>query len=137
MFENLNGVNLDPTVRPAKHRLVKLAGIPLTLAVLALGIYFVSRIDIFPNTVRVENDTSGAVVCYQRYQTKGHDFVQDAGRLTAGSSANIQAKSSCPVFDTSGRYVSCLIVPDDANVKRLAASSADRSVSAETCVYPR
>src|SRR4051812_13923602 len=125
MFENLNDINLDPTVRPSKNRLLKLAGIPLALLALALSVYFVTRISIFPSTVRVENDTTGALVCYQRYQSNGHDFVQDAGRIPTGDHANIQAKSSCAVFDTGGRYVSCLIVPDDSSVKSVAASSGD------------
>lgn len=137
MFENLNGVNLDPTAHRSKDRLLKLAGIPLALVALALGVFLLTRINLFPNTVRVENDTAGAVVCYQRYQGKGQDFVQDAGRIASGNRANIHAESSCAVFDTSGRYVSCLVVPNDSSVKSLNASSADRSVSAETCVYPR
>jgi hypothetical protein len=138
MFENLHDINLDPTVRPPKkNRLVKLAGIPLVLLVVGLGVYLITQISVFPRTVRVENDTAGALVCYQRYQNNGHDFVQDAGRIPAADHASIQAKSSCAVFDSGGRYVSCLIVPDDSSVKSVAASSADRSVSAETCVYPR
>lgn len=137
MFDNLNGVNLDPTVRPNKHRLAKLVVIPLALAAVALSIVLVSRIDVFPSTVRVENDTPGTLICYQRYQSNGHDFVQDAGRITTGSHAKIQAKAQCAVFDTSGRYVACLIVPNDGNVRSVAASSADRGVTTETCVYPR
>jgi hypothetical protein len=137
MFENLNDINLDPTVRPSKDRLLKLAGIPLGLLSVALAFYMLTRIDIFPSTISLENDTAGAVVCYQRYQNNGHDFVQDAGRIPAGDHANIQARSSCAVFDTGGRYLSCLVVPDDSTVKRVVASSGDRAVSAETCVYPR
>jgi hypothetical protein len=137
MFENLNDINLDPTVRPSKNRLIKLAVIPLALLSIALAVYWLARIDVFPSTVRVENDTAGAVVCYQRYQNNGHDFVQDAGRIRNGDHANIQAHSSCAVFDTGGRYVSCLVVQNDSSVKRIMASSGDRSVSAETCVYPR
>src|SRR5688572_10925133 len=137
MFENLNDINLDPTVRPSKNRLVKQAGIPLALLSVALAVYLITRIDVFPSTVRVENDTAGALICYRRYQTNGHDFVQDAGRIPSGDHANIQATSSCAVFDTGGRYVSCLLVPDDSSIKRVVASSGDRSVSAETCVYPR
>jgi hypothetical protein len=137
MFDSLNDVNLDPAIRPAKHRMLKLAGIPLALLAVALGIYLVSRIDVFPSTVRVENDTPGTLVCYLRYKSNGHDYVQDAGRITTGSQANVQAKSQCAVFDTSGRYVSCLIVRDDADVKRVAASTANRGIDAETCVYPR
>jgi hypothetical protein len=137
MFDSLHGVNLDPTLQPNKHRLLKLVGIPVALLAVALAIYAISRINVFPATVRIDNDTAGTLICYQRYQSKGHDFVQDAGRITTGNHANIQAKSSCSVFDTSGRYVSCLIVPNDKSVQRIAASTADRGVSAETCVYPR
>ena len=141
MFDSLNDslhdINLDPTLRPNKRRLLKLAGIPLALLGMALSIYLISRINVFPSTVRVDNDTAGTVVCYQRYQSNGHDYVQDAGKIDTGDHANIQAKSSCAVFDTSGRYVSCLVVPNDSAVKRVAASTADRSISTETCVYPR
>jgi len=137
MFENLNDINLDPTVHPAKNRLLKLAGIPLALLSIALAVYLITRIDVFPSTVQLENDTAGPVVCYQRYQNNGHDFVQDAGRIPANDHANIQSQSSCAVFDTGGRYVSCLVVPDDSNVKRVVASTGDRAVPAETCVYPR
>ena len=128
--DSLNDINLDPTLRPNKHRLLKLAGIPLALLGVALSIYLISRINVFPSSVRVDNDTAGTMVCYQRYQSNGHDYVQDAGRIATGEHANIQAKSSCAVFDTTGRYVSCLIVPNDSAVKRVAASTAaDRSVT--------
>jgi len=137
MFDSLHGINLDPTLKPAKHRLLKLVVIPVAFLAVALSIYLISRINVFPSTVRVENDTPGALVCYQRYQSNGHDFVQDAGRIETGDNANIQAKSSCAVFDTSGRYVSCLVIPDDKNISRIAASKADRSITTETCVYPR
>jgi hypothetical protein len=137
--DSLNDINLDPTVQPARHRhrLLWVLGIPATLLAIALSILLISRINVFPSTVSVENDTSGTVVCYQRYQSNGHDFVQDAGRIAAGDQTNVQAKSSCAVFDIAGRYVSCLIVPDDKNVERIAASTADRSINTETCVYPR
>ena len=134
--DSLNGINLDPTVQPKpKHRLLLLLGIPAALLAVGLSIFLISRINVFPSTVRVDNDTPGTLICYQRYQSNGHDFVQDAGRITTGDHANIQAKSNCAVFDTSGRYVSCLIVP--SNVERIAASTADRSIDTETCVYPR
>ena len=135
--DSLNDINLDPTVKPAKHRLLMVGGIPAALVAVALCIFLISRINVFPSTVRVDNDTPGTLICYQRYQSNGHDFVQDAGRLTAGDHANIQANSSCAVFDTAGRYVSCLIVPNDKDVERIAASTADRSINTETCVYPR
>lgn len=137
MFDNLNDINLDPTVKANKHRLLKVAGIPVALIAVALGIFLISRINVFPSTVRVENDTPGTLICYQRYQNNGHDFVQDAGRITPGDHANIQARSSCAVFDTAGRYVSCLIVPNDKSIARVAASTADRSINTETCVFPR
>ena len=141
MFDNLNDslhdVNLDPTVKPNKQRLLKLVVIPVALIAVGLSIFLISRINVFPSTVRVDNDTPGTLICYQRYQNNGHDFVQDAGRITTGDHANIQAKSSCAVFDTAGRYVSCLIVPDDKNVARISASTADRSINTETCVFPR
>ena len=139
MFDNLhlNDINLDPTVQPNKHRLLKLVVIPVALISVALSIYLISRINVFPSTVRVDNDTPGTLICYQRYQSNGHDFVQDAGRITTGAHANIQAKSQCAVFDTSGRYVACLIVPNDKNVSRVGAATADRSINTETCVYPR
>jgi hypothetical protein len=135
--DSLNGINLDPTVQPAKHhnRVLWVLGIPTALLAVALSIYLISRISVFPSTVTVENDTSGTLICYQRYQSNGHDFVQDAGRIATGDHANVQAKSSCAVFDIAGRYVSCLIVPSDE--KRIAASTADRSINTETCVYPR
>src|SRR5690242_16641363 len=99
MFDSLNDslhdINLDPTLRPNKHRLLKLAGIPLALLGVALSIYMISRINVFPSSVRVDNDTAGTMVCYQRYQSNGHDYVQDAGRIATGEHANIQAKSSC------------------------------------------
>jgi hypothetical protein len=135
--DSLNGINLDPTVQPAKHhhRVLWLLGVPTALIAVAFSIFLISRISVFPSTVSVENDTPGTLICYQRYQSNGHDFVQDAGRITKGDRANVQAKSSCAVFDTAGRYVSCLIVPSD--VERIAASTADRSIDTETCVYPR
>ena len=55
MFENLNDINLDPTVRPSKNRLVKLAGIPLALLSIALAVYLLTRIDVFPSAVTVVN----------------------------------------------------------------------------------
>lgn len=135
--ESLNGINLDPTVQLARHRhrVLWLLGVPTALIAVAFSIFLISRISVFPSTVSVENDTPGTLICYQRYQSNGHDFVQDAGRITKGDRANVQAKSSCAVFDTAGRYVSCLIVPSD--VERIAASTADRSIDTETCVYPR
>lgn len=137
--DSLNGINLDPTVQPARHRtrLLWVLGVPTALIAVALSIYLISRINVFPSTVSVENDTPGTLICYQRYQSNGHDFVQDAGRITTGEHANVQARSNCAVFDTAGRYVSCLIVPSDKNVERVAASAADRTVNTETCVYPR
>jgi hypothetical protein len=141
MFDSLNDsvndINLDPTAKRAKRRLLMVVGIPAALIAVALGIFLISRINVFPSTVRVDNDTAGAMICYQRYQNNGHDFVQDAGHITTGNHANIQAKASCAVFDTAGRYVSCLLVPNDKNVSRVAASTADRGVTAQTCVYPR
>ena len=134
---SLNGINLDPTLRPNKHRLLKLVGIPLAVIGVTLGIFLISRINVFPSTVRVDNDTTGTVICYQRYQSNGHDYVQDAGRIATGEHANIQATSSCAVFDTAGRYLSCLVVPSDRSVQRVAASMADRGVTTEACVYPR
>src|SRR3954462_12108145 len=93
--DSLNGINLDPTAKPARHRLLLVVGIPAALIAVALSIFLISRINVFPSTVRVDNDTSGTLICYQRYTNNGHDFVQDAGRITTGDHANIQAKSSC------------------------------------------
>src|SRR5262245_32740467 len=101
-----------------------------------MSVYFVTRIDVFPDTVTVANDTGGSVICYQRFNTNGHDFVQDAGRVTPGNETKVQVNSNCAVFDAGGRYVACLAVKDVAG-KRLTSSSGDRGVSAETCVYPR
>jgi hypothetical protein len=135
LFDNLSDLNLDPTVSPRKHRLLKFAAVPLAIAFVALMVLWLRTIDVFPDSVRVTNDMGGSLVCYQRYKTNGHDYVQDVGRIAAGESANIQEQSSCATFDAAGRYVACLIVPRDG--KQALASAADRSVSAETCVYPR
>ena len=60
--DSLNGINLDPTVQPAKHRhrVLWVLGIPASLMALALSIFLISRIDVFPSTVRIDK-TSDAV----------------------------------------------------------------------------
>ena len=136
VFENLQGIDLDPT-SPRTSRLTKVVMVALATASIALFLFWLSRVDVFPAAVKVVNDAGGSVVCYQRFNNSGHDYVQDAGHIAAGQQGNVQVKSSCSVFDTSGRYVACLIVPSDGKAESLKASAADRSVSVETCVYPR
>ena len=135
MFENFPDINLDPTVG-RKNRLLKLAIGATTIALVALSLYFISRIDVFPSAVTVVNDSGGTVLCNQRIKTNAGEHVQSSGRIAAGSDARVSLPSNCAVFETSGRYTACLVLRDD-NVSRINATSADRTVSAETCVYPR
>jgi hypothetical protein len=137
MFEELNDVNLDPTIRPPSHdRLFKLALGASALLLVAVAVYFVTRVDIFPDTVTVTNDTGGSVVCYERISNHGGDFIRSSGRIAAGANAKIVADNNCAVFDPSGRYTACLMLGKTAPSDALA-STADRSVATETCVYPQ
>jgi hypothetical protein len=135
MFENFPDINLDPTVE-RKNRLLKLAIGASVLALVALSVFFISRIDVFPSAVTVVNDTGGTVLCNQRVKTNAGEHVQSSGRITAGEDARVSLPSNCAVFEAGGRYTACILLRDD-NVARINATSADRSVSAEVCVYPR
>jgi hypothetical protein len=136
MFEELRDVNLDPTVRPtSKDRLFKLALGAAAVALLAVCGYFVSRVELFPATVTLTNDMGGAVVCYDRVSNHGGNYVQSSGRIAAGANARVVVNNNCAVFDASGRYVACLQVRAGMPGSVLA-SSADRMVTTEACVYP-
>ena len=136
MFEGLNDVNLDPTFRPlSKDRWFKIVLGGAALLLVAITVYFVSRVNLFPSTVVLTNDTVGSVVCYDRVSSHGGDYVQSSNRIAAGAHAKVVVDNNCAVFDASGRYVACLKLRNEtpANV---VASSADRTVPTEACVYP-
>jgi hypothetical protein len=118
------------------NRLMKLVGIPICVALIGGCAVLVSRLDISPDNVAVINDSSGSIVCYKRYEDRGNVYVQDAGRLRANQQAKVLIDSVCSVFTSSGSYQACLAIKNTTSGE-LRVSEADRSVSAEKCVYLR
>lgn len=91
---------------------------------------------------RFSNDTDGTVTCFALYRSNAFDEeeveLRESGRFDAWADGRLPFGSSCSVFDRDGNYVSCLRVRNRGDGREVfQASSGDRRVKADACVYPR
>jgi hypothetical protein len=140
MIESYANVEYDEKTRRLNRRMKVLGAIVL---VLVLG----GLIAVIANTglesaeaAGLFNDTDGTVTCLAAYRLRNDDVqLRDTGRLVARDRGDIVYGSSCSVFDRDGNYVSCLRVRHRSgdSGEQFLASTGDRRVKADACVYPR
>ena len=133
MFQSYPDIEYDEKTRRI-NRLMKLLALPFVVLLIGGMAYGISQIDFRTGPVLV-NDTQGRVECVH---LDSEDRLQYVASLAPDDEERIASRSTCSVFNRSGDYVGCIVIPGGADKdERLRASDAQPRVKASECAYPR